>query len=244
MIVLFSKFLTTFIVFFKLFFWIKFEILRIFFDLWLCVFVQRTRRQNNVVWIVNFSKIFLNFKFFFDDDFLFNVDEFQICFSIFLNSQWRSFSAFFNHRYDFWTFKTSKKLCAFWFFDHENRFLNDWLHAELNFFDKSLNIINVVEKRWNDENAQAKRQSFAVYFFSSSSFLTNVYSIFSVKIVKIDIWFDDWFRSRLISQCVMFACNRSIMKIKSMMLREFFAFHVTILWDRHKFICFVDEQID
>ncbi len=51
--------------FFRLFFWIKFETLRIFFDLWFCVFAQRTRRSNDVVWIVNFSKIFLNFNFFF-----------------------------------------------------------------------------------------------------------------------------------------------------------------------------------
>jgi hypothetical protein len=171
MFVLFSKFLATRVVFFKLFFWIKFETLKIFFDLWLCDFAQRTRRQNDVVWAVNFSKIFLNFNFFFWRWFFFDVDEFQICLSIFFNSQRRSFFAFsFNRRYDFWAFKILKELCAFWFFDHENRFLNDRLHAELNFFDKSLNIIDVVERCWNDECSQTWRQSFAVDFLSSFSF--------------------------------------------------------------------------
>jgi hypothetical protein len=61
-------------------------------------------------------------------------------------------------------------LCAFWFFDHENRVLNKRLHIKLNFFDKSLNIINVVEKCWNDECSQIKRQFFAVDFLSSSFF--------------------------------------------------------------------------
>jgi hypothetical protein len=65
MFVGFSKFSATRVVSFKLFFWIKFEILKIFFDLWFCDFAQRARRQNDVVWIVNFSKIFLNFNFFF-----------------------------------------------------------------------------------------------------------------------------------------------------------------------------------
>jgi hypothetical protein len=65
MISLFSKFSIICIVFSKLFFWIKIETLKIFFDLWLCVFAQRTNRQKDVVWVVNFSKIFLNFFFFF-----------------------------------------------------------------------------------------------------------------------------------------------------------------------------------
>ncbi len=46
-------------------FWIKFETLKIFLDWWLLFFAQRARRQKNVVWFVSFSKIFLNFSFFF-----------------------------------------------------------------------------------------------------------------------------------------------------------------------------------
>jgi hypothetical protein len=146
MFVLFSKFLTIRVIFFKLFFWIKFEILKIFFDLWFCDFAQRMRRQSDVVWIINFSKIFLNFNFFFDDDFLFDINEFQICLSIFLNSSKRSFSAFFLIVATISEHLKLQKDCALWFSDHENRFLNDELHAELNFFDKSFNIIDVVEK--------------------------------------------------------------------------------------------------
>ncbi len=46
-------------------FCIKFETLRIFFDQWLLFFAQRAKRQRDVVWFVNVSKILLNFNFFF-----------------------------------------------------------------------------------------------------------------------------------------------------------------------------------
>jgi hypothetical protein len=97
----------------------------------------------------------------------------------------------------------------------------------------------------NVETTNARRHDVSLslsIFFQVFLSLTNVCSIFSVKIVNIDMWFDDWFRSRLLSQCVMLACNRSIMKIRSMMLREFFAFHVTIFWNNHKFICLLTSK--
>jgi hypothetical protein len=172
MFALFSKLLTTRVVSFKLFFWIKFETLKIFFDLWFCDFAQRARRQSDAVWAVNFSKIFLNFNFFFlTMTFFLTSMNFRYVFQLFLiRKNDHSLRFFFNRRYDFWAFKISKELCALWFFNHENRFLNDRLHAELNFFDKSLNIINVVERCWNDECSQIWRQSFAVDFLSNSSF--------------------------------------------------------------------------
>ncbi len=46
-------------------FCIKFEILIIFFDRWLLFCAQQARRQRNVVWLINVSKIFFNFKYFF-----------------------------------------------------------------------------------------------------------------------------------------------------------------------------------
>jgi hypothetical protein len=172
MFALFSKFLTIRVVFFRLFFWIRFETLKIFFDLWFCDFAQRTKRQNEVVWVINFSKIFLNFNFFFLTMILFLTSmNFKYVFQFFSIRRNDYFLRFFlNRRYDIWALKISKKLCAFQFFDHENRFLNDRLHAELNFFDKSLNIINVVERRRNDECSQTKRQFFAVDFLSSFFF--------------------------------------------------------------------------
>ncbi len=77
---------------------------------------------------------------------------------------------FFNRCYNFWAFKISKKLFAFWFFYLENHFLNDRLHVELNFFDQSFDIIDILKKRWNDENAQTKCQFFVVDFLSSFFF--------------------------------------------------------------------------
>jgi hypothetical protein len=92
-----------------------------------------------------------------------------------------------------------------------------------------------------DDRRQNVNLSLSIFFQALFS-LTDVCSIFSVKIVNINIWFDNWFRSRLLSQCVMLACSHLIMKIKSMMLREFFAFHVTILWNKHKFICLLTRK--
>jgi hypothetical protein len=43
--------------------------------------------------------------------------------------------------------KFQKNCARFDIFYLENRFLKNQLHAELNFFDQSLDIINIVEKR-------------------------------------------------------------------------------------------------
>jgi hypothetical protein len=227
-----------------LFFWIKFEILKIFFDLWFCVFAQRTRRQNDVVWIVSFLKIFLNSNFFF------------LTMIFFLTSM--------NFKYVFQLFSIRRN-------DHSLRFLlivvttfehlefqkncvrSDFLIMKIAswMIDCKLNRIFLTKVSIsltllkNVETTKTRKQnvSFSLsIFFQALLFLINVCSIFSVKIVNIDIWFDDWSKSRLLSQCVMLACSRSIMKIKSMMLFEFFAFHVTIFWDRHKFICLLTSK--
>jgi hypothetical protein len=237
MFALFSKFLTTRVVSFKLFFWIKFETLRIFFDLWFCDFAQRTRRQSDAVWAVNFSKIFLNFNFFFLTMIFRYVFQF---FSIRRNDHFLRFllivATTFEHL-------KLQKNCAR--FDSLIMRIASWM------IDCTLNWISLTKVSMfltllkNVETTNARRHD--VNFSLSICFqvlfsLTNVCSIFSVKIVNIDMWFDDWFRSRLFSQCVMFACSRSIMKIRSMMLREFFAFHVTIFWDKHKFICLLTSK--
>jgi hypothetical protein len=239
MFALFSKFLATRVVSFKLFFWIKFETLKIFFDLWFCNFAQRTKRQNDAVWAVNFSKKFLNFNFFF------------LTMTFFLTSM--------NFRYVLQFFSIRRN-------DHFLRFLliivtiSEHLKFQKNCARSDFLIMKIVSwmidctLSWisltkvsifltllkDAETTNARRHDVNLslsIFFQILLSLTDVCSIFSVKIVDIDMWFDDWFRSRLFSQCVMLACNRSIMKIKSMMLREFFAFHVTILWNKHKFIC-------
>ncbi len=231
MFALFSKLLTTRVVSFRLFFWIKFEILRIFFDLWLCNFAQRTKRQNDVVWIVNFSKIFLNFNFFF------------LTMTFFLTSMnFKYVFQFFSIRRDDHSLRfllvvvtTSEHLklqkscarsdslimkIAFWMIDCTL----SWIFlTKVSIFLTLLKNVETTSARKHDVNLSLS------IFFQVLLFLTDVCSIFSVKIVNIDMWFDDWFRSRLLSQCVMLACSRSIMKIKSMILREFFAFHVTIL---------------
>jgi hypothetical protein len=244
MFVLFSKFLTTRVVSFKLFFWIKFEILKIFFDLWFCDFAQRARRQSDVVWVVSFSKIFLNFNFFF------------LTMIFFLTSM--------NFRYVFQLFSIRRN-------DHSLRLLlivvttSEHLKLQKNcarsdslimriaswmidctlswIFLTKVSISLTLLKDAKTTNARRHDVSLSLsIFFQALLSLTDVCSIFSVKIVNIDMWFDDWFRSRLLSQCVMLACNRSIMKIRSMMLREFFVFHVTIFWDKHKFICLLTSK--
>jgi hypothetical protein len=244
MFALFLKFLATRVVSFRLFFWIKFEILKIFFDLWLCNFAQRTRRQNDVVWIVNFSKIFLNFNFFF------------LTMTFFLTSM--------NFKYVFQFFSIRKN-------DHFLRFLlivvttSEHLKFQKNcarsdslimriaswMIDCTLSWISLTRvsifltllKDVETTNARRHDVNLSLSIFFQVLFsLTDVCSIFSVKIVNINMWFDDWFRSRLLSQCVMLACNRSVMKIKSMMLHEFLAFHVTIFWDKHKFICLLTSK--
>jgi hypothetical protein len=244
MFALFSKLLAIRIVSFKLFFWIKFETLKIFFDLWLCVFAQRARRQNKVVWVVSFSKIFLNFNFFF------------LTMIFFLTSM--------NFKYVFQLFSIRRDdhslrflLIVVTIFEHlelqKNCARSDSLIMKIAFWmiDCTLNWISLTKVSISltllkdAETTKTRKQNVNLslsIFFQAFLFLTNVCSIFIVKIVKIDIWFDDWFRSRLLSQCVMLACNRSIMKIKSMMLREFFAFHVTIFWDRHKFMCLLTSK--
>jgi hypothetical protein len=218
--------------------------LKFFFDLWLCDFAQRTRRQNDAVWIVSFSKIFLNFNFFF------------LTMIFFLTSM--------NFRYVFQFFSIRRN-------DHSLRVLlivvtiSEHLKLQKNCARSDSLIMKIASwmidctLSWiyltrisisltllkDAETTNARRQndnlSLSIFFQALFS-LTDVCSIFSVKIVNIDIWFNDWFRSRLFSQCVMLACSRSIMKIKSMMLREFFAFHVTIFWDKHKFICLLTSK--
>jgi hypothetical protein len=244
MFALFSKLLTTRVVSFKLFFWIKFETLRIFFDLWFCNFAQRTRRQSDAVWAVSFLKIFLNFNFFF------------LTMIFFLTSM--------NFRYVFQLFSIRRD-------DHFLRFFlivattSEHLELQKNCARSDSLIMRIVSwmtnctLSWisltkvsifltllkNVETTNARRHDVNLslsIFFQALLSLTDVCSIFSVKIVDIDMWFDDWFRSRLLSQCVMLVCNRSVMKIKSMMLREFLAFHVTILWDKHKFICLLTSK--
>jgi hypothetical protein len=52
---------------------IEFDIFEIFLDWWLLMRVQQTNRQKILDWFIKISKIFLNFDFFFRDDFLLDI---------------------------------------------------------------------------------------------------------------------------------------------------------------------------
>jgi hypothetical protein len=193
MFVLFFKFLIIHVVFFKLFFWIKFEILKIFFDLWFCDFAQRTKRQNNAVWVVNFSKIFLNFNFFFlTMIFFFTSINFKYVFQFFSirrNDHSLRFLlivvTIFEHlkfQKNCARFNSLIMKIAFWMIDCTL----SWI------FLTKVSISLTLLKNVETTNVRRHNVSLSLsIFFQVLLFLTNVYSIFSVKIVNIDMWFDD-----------------------------------------------------
>jgi hypothetical protein len=189
MFALFSKLLTTR----KLFFWIKFETLRIFFDLWLCNFAQRTRRQNDAVWAVSFSKIFLNFNFFFlTMAFFLTSMNFKYVFQFFsIRRNDHSLRLLLIVATIFEHLKLQKNCArsdslimriAFWMIDCTL----SWISlTRVSIFLTLLKDVETTNVRRHDVNLSLS------IFFQALLSLTDVCSIFSVKIVNIDMWFDD-----------------------------------------------------
>ena len=56
------------------------------------------------------------------------------------------------------------------------------------------------------------------------------------NLIKIEMWSNNWFILDFVLQCFNFFDKLFVMNIKSIMLHEFFVFHVTIFRDKIKFM--------
>ena len=95
--------------------WLRFDTLKMFFDLWLCVRAYFAKRQKSFDEIVAFVKIFLKSNFFFENDFLFLVWCFEVFSSNCFNFHCGSFpTTSTRQRHDVGAFLTSVWFRGWW----------------------------------------------------------------------------------------------------------------------------------
>jgi hypothetical protein len=84
----------------------------------------------------------------------------------------------------------------------------------------------------NDTNTTRSRQkliSFSTLIFFHALRCRSIFRfIFSMILIDIEMWFDDWFNFDRIMQCWSLFCSSSNMKIKFVMLHKLRVFHVIV----------------
>jgi hypothetical protein len=61
--------------------------------------------------------------------------------------------------------------------------------------------------------------------------LNDIESTSSVSVIKVDMWFNDWLKSKRVSQLITLFTNQLIMKTKSIVLFECFVFQIIVFID-------------
>jgi hypothetical protein len=97
--------------------------------------------------------------------------------------------------------------------------------------------ISTTNREWIEEDAWSFFCLILFQFIDFHALLERIMfvSLFRIRLIKIEMWFDDWLRFNLMLQCITRFARNSIMKIRSIVLCTLRALHVT---------CFLDDNVD